>query len=70
MTQSLNQLRRDRRVYCINYIESENAVEIVLNKGWTFDPHDDNRIKIVDNIAEANDAVKYRARPFSGPYTE
>jgi len=68
MAQSLKQLRRNKRVHLLEYVDAEDAYEVELSKGWTFDTWGDNRIRFEDTLVEIETAVRYLAMPFDGPY--
>jgi len=67
---SIKQLQRSRKVEFFDHDFSGEGYEIILKRGYSFDPHFDNRVRIEDTVKEAADAVRRLAKPFAGPYDD
>ena len=66
---TLDKLRSHPRVEFVD-LDEPNSVIITLRQGWTWDVLDDNRVSSEGTASAALQAVRQRAMPFAGPYTE
>ena len=46
----------------------QDGIFVELKRGWSFDPHQDNRVASEDTATKALANLIF-ANPFSGPYT-
>mgnify|MGYP006442888437 CR=1 FL=1 len=68
MSKTLNKLKRNRRVAIAEY-DGPDGYYIELQRGWSFDPLDDNRVTVCPTLREAQERVS-AARAYDGPYTD
>ena len=67
---SIKQLQRNSKVEFFDRDFSGEGYEIILKRGYSFDPLFDNRVRVEDTVKEAADAVRWFAKPFDGPYDD
>lgn len=66
----LKQMQQHRKVEFFDRNTSDVGYEIILKRGYSFDPAGDNRVRFESTLKEAVEAVRWLAEPFDGPYQD